>query len=353
MNINMKKTRGFSLLSLFITFILIIQSDNLSANHFIKNRLMDYDTVPFSCKTWKRIDINWKNPYHTGHVNHASLLRPNSFIQQNNIAIGNHIRLNAPGFIAPDTPVNITAIHSLYKDSQCIRWKSSGSYQPVIGIYSYQTDKVQKFMVKKDSGHITVIHATPSHPFYVYDLNRYLPVSRITPLMKLINEKGQFISLVCSKGKDHDCGINGPAKKIFTVYNIEVYQKHDYFIGKTCILVHNMCDLPYQAESLKNLAYRAIIKECLTEKIIRVGKIIDRLHVEGVRPDTHEKISAAVRDYHQMKNSLSQFLSNDKEAKALKRTLDLRISAKADGYGMFHRFLSPQWEQKGLQVVFF
>ena len=312
----------FSLFSFLIMAILTAQYRNLLASSSFTGNRTDYDAVAFSCKTWKRIDISWSAPSHTGYLNHASLLRPDNFVQRNNLVTGHHARLNMPEFGAPDTPVNIMAIRSLSQDGECLKWVASGSSSPVIGVYRYQTDKVQKFIFKNNNSHITSINTTPGHPFYVYSINRYLPINKIIPSMKLLDKNGRFVSLAFSKVRENHYGKGGNHKKIFTVYNLEVYRQHHYFAGKSNLLVHNTCVLAKKdpetdpPPTLQDRCFNLLIRDFLIEKIAKVGRAFDKANDEGIYFDTGNSLLNAVQSHNKAVGNLFDFLDYAPEQKA-------------------------------------
>ena len=317
------------------TVLLMAEYNCPFAESLSVDKQIDYEAVPFHCNTWKRVDISWENPYHTGYVNHASLLRPNDFVQKNNLVAGDHARLNRLESGMPDILVNITAVHSLYKDSECVKWAGSGRSRPVIGIYSYQTDEVQQFIFKDKNGLVTTINSTPNHPFYVAGLNRYLPINQIIPSMKLLDKEGRPVFLSGSREVENHYGISGHTKKIFTVHNIEIYQQHHYFAGKAGILVHNTCGKELDkidpgsglVETLQNKAFKAVIKSFLTGKLTEVGKTLDSAYMSALTPETGGNIVASIKSYNEAALEVFNFLDyEDNKIAAFKKMFCLDAS---------------------------
>ena len=286
-------------LCFFITLLLIsIQNKNVSAQDRKKYKaITEYDAIPFNYKTWKEIDIIWTDPHHPNYRNHASLLRPDRFIQAHHLSSGYTYRLNLSTFGVPNARVMITAIHSLTRARQCHGITLSEKSKPVIGTYSYKTNNVQKFLFKNEKGGIAVIHATPSHLFYVYSIKGYLPLNKITSSMKLLDKNNQFISLICPKGKKDDCGEKEQPDKAITVHNIEVYRGHHYFVGRQSILAHNGC------ESLLVIATRYFVKSHFQPQIERIGTSIDFTYNESLLrghsiPGARETMMALIVTYN-------------------------------------------------------
>ena len=310
---------------LFTVLFLIISVQNnnaaaiqakLKKNHDV----IKYDVIPFNRKTWKEIDIIWTDPNHPGYRNHAAILRPDQFIQTHHLSVRHTYIFNLRAFSAPNARVMITAIHPLTRANQYHGTASSKISKPVIGIYSYKTNSVQKFLFKNKKGGITAIHATPSHPFYVYNIKGYLPLNKITSSMKLLDKNNQFISLICPQGKKQDCGKKEQPDKVVTVHNIEVYRSHHYFIGKQNILAHNTC------ESLRILTTKKSVEFYLKLNIARVGRAIDFTYntkdfANGLSiPGAEEAMMASIRAYNTALKNIA-----GKESKALINELKLEI----------------------------
>ena len=109
----------------------------------------------------------------------------------------------------------------------------------VIGVFKRHSSSVKSWLFKTlSTGKLSTIHATPTHQFYVKYLNEWLPLSKITSDMTLIDSQNNTVSLVCNHSRQH-CGIPWHPGRITTIYNLKVYKKHDYFAGEQMLLVHN------------------------------------------------------------------------------------------------------------------
>ena len=320
-------------LCFFITLLLIsIQNKNVSAQDRKKYKaITEYDAIPFNYKTWKEIDIIWADPHHPNYRNHASILRPDRFIQAHHLSSGYTYRSNLSTFGVPNARVMITAIHPLTEANQCHEHEIALSKKkPVIGIYRYKTNNVQKFQFKNEKGEVSFIHATPSHLFYIYSIKGYLPLNKITSSMKLLDKNNQFISLICPTGKKDDCGKKEQPDKAITVHNIEVYRSHHYFIGKQNILAHNTC------ESLRILTTRKSVEYYLKLNIARVGRSIDFTYNEkdfanGLPiPGAEEAMMASIRAYNTALKNIA-----GKESEALINELKLEIKGGLS-YGPYY-----------------
>ena len=284
---------GFYLYFFIILSVISIKNNVMAQTEKNIRGATGYDSAPFNCNTWKEVDIIWTDPDHPSHHNHAMILRPDRFIQAHRLKAGYTYRLNLRAFGMPNARVMITAIHPLTRGITV-----SKTSKPVIGIYSYKTNDVQRFLFKNEKGGMTVIHATPLHLFYVYSIKGYLPLNRITSSMKLLDKNNQFISLICPKGREYDCGKEEQPDKTITVHNIEVYRVHHYFVGKQSILVHNAC------ESLAVIAARKFTEAYLKPYIDRVGTSANFVYntkaISGGRsvPGAEEALMASIKDYN-------------------------------------------------------
>lgn len=74
-----------------------------------------------------------------------------------------------------------------------------------------------------------VISATGEHPFFDAENNTWVRTKELTPGIRFLNSDGAMVKLA---------GII-TVKKRCTVYNITVNPNHNYFVGKSRVLVHN------------------------------------------------------------------------------------------------------------------
>ena len=198
--------------------------------------IVPYDNVPITAKTWKEIDITWPNPFNPKHTNIAKLLRPIHFIEEDQLVMGKPAQLNMVGIGIPNQGTIVTAIKPL---SQHLLQQLHAGTQPVIGYFKHYVNDVRTYRFIDKQGHYSTLHATPNHPFYVKELQAFLPISQITSTMTLIGASRQGLHLVCRTAKSIHCGIPYRSGHVFVVYNIEVYRQHIYRVGQFHILVHN------------------------------------------------------------------------------------------------------------------
>ena len=71
--------------------------------------------------------------------------------------------------------------------------------------------------------------ATNKHPFYVPDLQRYIPADSLRQGMQVLSLAGTILTVQAATTID----------TVATVYNFEVADQHNYYVGKHGVLVHN------------------------------------------------------------------------------------------------------------------
>ena len=159
-----------------------------------------YDNVPISSKTWEEIDIAWKNPYNKAKPNTAQLVRPIKYANEHGLSRGNtDVRMNLTEFGVPNAHVWVTHVKPLTNVQVSKIKHLPNNEKPLIGLYQHQVKDVRTYTFKDQQGHISAIHATPSHRFYVLDKG-YRPLHDITGKMHLIDANGYQLSLVCRHG---------------------------------------------------------------------------------------------------------------------------------------------------------
>ena len=229
--------------------------------------VVPYDNVPITPKTWEEIDIDWPNSYDKTTHNTAQLLRPIDYAHRHRLIKGHHLLLNLTEFGVPYANITVTQVkpltagkvHQLHHDQQ-----------PVIGIYIHQTKDVRTYRFTDQQGKLSTVHATPNHPFYVTNLHAYVAISHITDTMPLDGRQHQPMYLVCPLHHHRHCGTPYRPHKIKTVYNLEIYQRHHYLVGKPRILVHN-CNLGV-AKNIKPIEMPELTSFDLREKLFEGGQ---------------------------------------------------------------------------------
>ena len=202
---------------------------------------LPYDNVPITV-AWEEIGIAWKNPYDNARPNTAEILRPIRYANKYRLSYGNtNVQMNLAEFGVPEAHVRVIYIKPLTQAQIDKINHFSANQKPIIGFYRHEVRDVRTYTFKDSQGHFSKVHATPNHPFYVVNSQTYVPISKITSKMELIDVNGQIIRLVCPIGKTKHCGKPCRKGKKTWVYNVEVYQQHHYFVGKQHVLAHNPC----------------------------------------------------------------------------------------------------------------
>ena len=112
----------------------------------------------------------------------------------------------------------------------------------VTGKFIRYTREVNHYTIKdKQTNIISVVDATPTHPFYVKNKHKFIPISKVLPSDSLVTLSNHEAYLIHSGSNNFPLKINNKKNKLTCVYNIEIEKKHIYFISKLNILVHNPC----------------------------------------------------------------------------------------------------------------
>ena len=128
-------------------------------------------------------------------------------------------------------------------------------FMTVTGRFIRHVNDVRKYHFRnRATGRISSIWSTPNHPFYVKNRGGFIPIEAISAEDEMVQRDGQVVKLIypASHGT---AGRVKPEKGIVPVYNLEVFGKHTYFVGKDFILVHN----PYKDRRKRNKTNRTRI----------------------------------------------------------------------------------------------
>ena len=245
----------------FILSLLVVSNLFFSIVAHPARYALPYDNAPITKSGWEQIDIKFDNGY-------AKLLRPIAYAHEHGLIVGGHVQMNLTEFGMPHAKITVIAVKALSQQIVDKIHHLPKRSKPIIGIYIHKTKDVQTYRFTDKQGHLSLIHSTSNHPFYVKNLHAYIPIGQVTNTMQLTGKHNEIIHLACSKSKYMRCGTPYHNKrKIMTVYNIEVYQQHYYRVGINAIKVHNDCTLLKQAfgEDL----FEGLINE---PKEINIGK---------------------------------------------------------------------------------
>ncbi len=230
--------------------------------------LPSYDSQPITPKTWEEVDFVYYHDFpckatcidkvipscrkansDRGKVvlrctEHLNLLRPKTMVRQWQqeqkkqgqvlVTIKEFGVNNVLGYITAIKPTTVNTSH--LDINRCHQ-------TPVISLFvehvlKVRTYKFKDFITEK----VSSISATPEHRFYVENYNAFVPIQDLSPKDNLISATGHQIHLLCKGNRNSHCGVSYGVKGVpVEVYNLEVYQRHRYFVGKGQILVHNVC----------------------------------------------------------------------------------------------------------------
>ena len=233
-------------------FLFIISLCCLCVAGFSKAEINKYNTEP---RLWKEITISyyqdfpWKKEYShikshgckkkylPGHylflrcMASSHLLRPveavNRWHSDNGGMFSSMLRHNTrgKGFRYKEAAGVVKNIpHDGFVTGRFLIWK------PDVRSYTFHNITTKS---------IVHINATPSHRFYVLNRKTFISIENIVPSDKLINSRGESVALLCPSGQHDHCGKSYNKGIPVPVYNLEVYNRHQYFVSTAKILVHN------------------------------------------------------------------------------------------------------------------
>ena len=205
-----------------------------------------YDLIPIMPKTWEEVDLSYHDII-DGKSYPASikLLRPVAWLKSHGMHnLGSNVTLSIPEFGINAIYTQVTAIKPTTLNTANVDWSKHGT-RPVIGKFKRYAPIAKTYMFKNlTTGKVSTVNATPNHPFYVKNKKAFVPIQDVSSSDQLISATGQKIELVCLSGKITHCGIQYKYGRPAPVYNLEVYRKHVYFVGKNELLVHNVYPTP-------------------------------------------------------------------------------------------------------------
>ncbi|MED7789690.1 hypothetical protein [Francisella sp. 19X1-34] len=213
--------------------------------------LPNYDKIAITPTTWQEVDLKAydyiKDKRYPAEI---KLLRPISWLKVNHLdKVGNKGNFSLPEFDIKHMYVTVVALKPTKLDTSKINWSKQNSY-PVIGTFKRYAPVVKTYIFKDlTTGKISKVTSTPGHKFYVKNRTvnniigkntHYISISRVRSTDILISQTGDKIKLICPINKTSHCGkLYNRYHKPISVYNLEIYNKHRYFVGKNSILVHN------------------------------------------------------------------------------------------------------------------
>ena len=190
------------------------------------------------------------------------------------------------GFILLDMPemgihhikAHITAVKSVLKfNDNNIAYsvnnhiKHSDSVRPITGVFIRHVTSVRKYLLKNSrTGRISAVNATPEHRFYVSNRQAFIPIAEVSLSDRLITDTGEEVRIIADvKGRERKQQHNKGhySKRLKTVYNLEVSEKHTYFVSDLRVFVHN----PYGVATIHLPEYGLIFKGLLINEGVFKG----------------------------------------------------------------------------------
>ena len=105
-----------------------------------------------------------------------------------------------------------------------------------VGQYQFKTEGMKS---------ISTINVTNNHRFYVENERGFIPIKKVQSTDYLLTDTGRQVKLLCSNRGQDGCGKPYHPENPVQVYNIEIDQRHTYFVGHDSILAHNPCHYPH------------------------------------------------------------------------------------------------------------
>ncbi len=254
-------------ISLTLSTTLHAQAASLSIPASAIGPLPSYDNQPITPKAWEEVDfIYYDNfPYKSSYANktiadckkasnsnkiailrcteHMHLLRPKTRVRQwqKEQKRQGWVPVTIKEFGIDDVHGHITAIKPTSVNTTHLNIKQS-HHSPVIATFERHVLEVRNYTFKDlKTGKLSKVTATPNHKFYVANKKEFESIQAISSKDQLVSATVHQVQLVCGSDKENHCGTNYGVKGVpVTVYNLEVYRQHRYFVGKEQLLVHNV-----------------------------------------------------------------------------------------------------------------
>jgi hypothetical protein len=184
---------------------------------------VDYDTItPY---TWKWVSFDL--PKRDGTLTKISLRRPNWWISNMKAdKLGNKVHLDMPELGAAGQ-ATVTKISPNHLDTRLWNENRQGDYvsRPITGKFEHESNEVYYLSFE---GNPAPLGVTGNHPIWSIDRNGWAEAGNLQVGEKVKTQTGtsKLTQKQVVKGKQK-------------VYNLEVYQDHNYLVSVDRILVHN------------------------------------------------------------------------------------------------------------------
>ena len=225
------------LLYIFLIFI--------NAVYAVDHNDTNYDNAQLTPKTWQQVELSYTDVIDDkAYPAEIKLLRLTQWLKENGMdRVGNEVNLSIPEFGVTSVNARVTVIKPSKLDLSAINLTTTDQ-RPVIGIFKRYAKDVRTYTFKDEKSHVEKVNATPNHPFYVKNKDKFISIDEISASDELVSQLGKQVKLICPVGKNNHCGeeYNMDGKPVI-VYNLEVYRNHIYFVSDNKVLVHNSCSL--------------------------------------------------------------------------------------------------------------
>ena len=207
---------------------------------------------------------------------------------------------NVQGHINKVTPADISSVNN--KIDQV-----NSPYVPATGIFIRHVSDVREYTFKNIKTNIVFsVKVTPEHPIYSVNRQAFVPVSQLLPEDHLLSENGQKIQLICQYGIKKDCSTYFNKGEITAVYNIEVEQRHTYFVQDEKMLVHNACKSEVKDIDKSKWPIDVISAEPVDpEKSVALVVMDEEGNILLEAPGSQRYALESLRDYVQISHSSS------------------------------------------------
>ena len=153
-----------------------------------------------------------------------------------------YILLGRVGYGSDNIHAYISSIVNLPFSNRAAKKNCSRAGGKITGIFVRHTMNVRKYTVQDEkSREISAINSTPYHKFYMKNKKSFVSVSQFSSKDILLSYNGNTSVLLCYADRHNNCSKSFHRNKLLSVYNLEVYPHHTYFVGKQRILAHNCC----------------------------------------------------------------------------------------------------------------
>ncbi len=169
--------------------------------------------------TWRLVRLRTAKPAGSDNLVDVELLRPLVWIAACRAVAGSPIRFELPE-LGISGPACVLAIEPCPEIE-------AGRGRVVTGTFTTARCQVLELRV---SGQEKPLEPTPPHRFKSLDRNDYVPAEDLKVGERLATRSGQIacVESIALKAGEH------------RVYNLEVEHEHQFFVGETGVLVHNV-----------------------------------------------------------------------------------------------------------------